>query len=190
MADYDIQSLHLDDDEYLVTQSLARNKYKAEDSRRDVVLRGKQKLFKLREQFPFETGDGEPAFTVKAAGILDVAGNYALVDDETEAPVVVLDKNWTFLTHKWKIRDPDTEALVATIESESTVVDALRAISDLFSLIPHTYEIRDQNGDHVGRIVGHFSLKDKYTISIDDASGVPREAVLAAAMVIDAIEGN
>ncbi|GGL69913.1 LURP-one-related/scramblase family protein [Halocalculus aciditolerans] len=190
MTDYDIRALDLTDDEYLVTQSLVRNKYRAEDTRGNVVLRGKQKMFKLKEEFPFETGDGRPAFTVKAGGILDVAGNYALIDAQTDEPVLVLDQNWTFLTHKWKLRDPDTEALIATIESESKLVDALRAISDLFSVIPHKYEIRDADGDHVGRVAGQFSLADKYTVTIDDASDVPKEAVLAAAMVIDAIEGN
>lgn len=190
MTNYDIQALDLTGDEYVVTQSIIRNKYKAEDAQGNVVLRGKQKRLTLKEEFPFETGDGQPAFTVKAAGILDVAGNYAITDAQTEEPILVLDQNWTYLTHKWKLRDPTTEALVATIESESTLVDALRAISDIFSLIPHKYEIRDADGDHVGRIAGHFSLKDKYTVTIDDASDIPKEAVLAAAMVIDAIEGN
>ena len=46
------------------------------------------------------------------------------------------------------------------------------------------------DGDHVGSIEGQFSLRDTYEISIDDASDVPKEPVVAAAMVIDAIQGN
>jgi hypothetical protein len=57
-------------------------------------------------------------------------------------------------------------------------------------LIPHKYEISDADGNHVGNIEGQFSIKDRYEITIDDASNVPKEAVVAGAMVIDAIQGN
>jgi uncharacterized protein YxjI len=57
-------------------------------------------------------------------------------------------------------------------------------------LIPHKYEITDADGNHVGNIDGQFSFRDRYEISIDDASSVPKETVIAAAMVIDALQGN
>lgn len=188
-----LKGVELDGDEYTVVQSLIRNKYKAYDANGDLVLQGKQKMFKLKEEFPFLDGDGNPAFTVKAGGILDVAGNYMLVDDVTEEPVVVLDKNWKLFTHKWKIRDPNSEALIATISSTSKLVDVLRHIpyiGIIFQLIPHEYEITDADDTHVGSVEGEFSLKDQYTVTIDDASDIPKEAIVAAAMVIDAIEGN
>jgi len=50
---YDIQGLDLTDDSYVVEQSLIRNKYKAMDRAGNVVIRGKQKMFKLKEEFPF-----------------------------------------------------------------------------------------------------------------------------------------
>lgn len=188
-----LKNIELDDDEYTVVQSAIRNKYKAYDANGDLVLQGKQKMFKLKEEIPFLDSDGEPAFTVKAGGVLDVAGNYALIDDATGEQVVVLDKNWTLISHQWKIRDPNTEALIAEIKSTNNIVEMLRHIPYLgaiFSLIPYKYEITDVDGDHVGSIEGQFSLKDKYTVTIDDASDVPKEAIIAAAMVIDAIEGN
>lgn len=188
-----IEGVELHDSEYTVVQSLIRNKYKAYDANGDLVLQGKQKMFKLKEEFPFLDENGEPAFTVQAGGVLDVAGTYTLTDDVTEEPVIVLDKNWTMFTHQWKLRDPDTEAVIATIGSASKVVDVLRHlpyVGALFHLIPHEYEITDAEGDRVGSVNGKFSLKDRYTVTVDDASDVPREAVVAAAMVIDAIEGN
>jgi uncharacterized protein YxjI len=66
----------------------------------------------------------------------------------------------------------------------------LRNVLPFGYLIPHKYEITDTNGDHVGSIEGQFSFRDTYEISIDDASDVPKEPVIAAAMVIDAIQGN
>lgn len=188
-----LEGVELNDSEYTVVQSLIRNKYKAYDANGDLVLQGKQKILKIKEEFPFLDENGEPAFTVKAGGVLDVAGSYTLTDDVTGEPVIVLDKNWTMFTHQWKLRDPDTEAVIATISSASKVVDVLRHlpyVGALFHLIPHEYEITDAEGDRVGSVNGEFSLKDRYTVTVNDASDVPREAIVAAAMVIDAIEGN
>jgi len=186
----DIAALDLTDDEYTVVQSLIRNKYEASDSDGNTVLRGKQKMLKLKEEFPFVDADGNPVFTVKASGVFDFAGDYALVDDRTDRTVVVLEHRFTLLADKWTVRDPDTGTQIAEVASKSTVVSALRHLHAVFSLIPHEYEITDANGGHVGTIDGRFSLKDTYDVTIDDAAGVPKEAVVAAAMVVDAIEGN
>ncbi len=55
--------------------------------------------------------------------------------------------------------------------------------------IPHKYEITDQDGTHVGNIDGQFSLKDRYEITIDDASTVPRSRS-SPRRRIDAIRGT
>ena len=192
-ADDAISGIDLSDDRYTVVQSLIRNKYEATDEAGNVVLRGKQKLLRMKEEFPFTDADGEPVFTVRAGSILDVAGDYTLTDDETEEPVVVLDKKWTLFSDHWKVRDPDTEALLAEIKSKSKLVMFLKHVpyvGALFQLLPHKYEITDPDGGHVGSVDGRFSIRDRYDVEIDGAGDVPREAVVAAAMVIDAIEGN
>jgi len=186
----DIAALDLTDDEYTVVQSPIRNKYKAYDDDGDLVLRGKQKMFKLKEEFPFVDADGDSVFTVEAANVFDFAGDYALVDDRTGETVVVLENKFTLLVDKWTLRNPDTGNRIAEISSKSKAVSLLRHLHELFSLIPHEYEITDGDGGHVGTIDGRFSLKDKYDVLIDDDTGIPKEAVVAAAMVVDAIEGN
>ncbi|MEZ3115430.1 LURP-one-related/scramblase family protein [Halobaculum sp. MBLA0147] len=188
--EYDIAGLALTDDRYTVVQSLVRNKYRAEDAAGNVVLRGKQKMFKLREEFPFVDGDGEDVFTVEAGGIVDVAGNYVLTDAQTGREVVVLDNDFSILRDVWTIRDPETGAELAGIASRGAVTTLARNVVPFGELIPHKYEITAPDGSHVGRIDGQFSVRDTYEIEIDDASGVPKEAVVAAAMVIDAIQGN
>jgi uncharacterized protein YxjI len=186
---YDITGLELADDTYEVIQSLIRNKYKATDASGNVVLRGKQGLFKAKEEFPFVDGDGEPVFTVKASGIIDIAGNYALIDEQTGEEVVDLDNDFSIFQDTWTIRDPEGEAL-AEINSRGALVTLARANLPLGELIPHKYEITEPDGSHVGSIDGQFSFRDRYTITIDDASNVPKEVVIAAAMVIDAIQNN
>jgi len=187
---YDISTVDLDDDRYEVKQSAIRNKYVVRDSAGDVVLRGKQKMFKMKEEFPFVTGDDEEAFTVKAGGIMDVAGNYAITDAGTGKEVVVLDEDFSLFVENWTIRDPDTGESLATIRSKSKPLAALRHLVSIANFIPNKYEIFDADGDHVGDIEGQFSLRDTYTVSIDDASTVPKEAVIAAACILDALENK
>jgi uncharacterized protein YxjI len=187
---YDISTVDLDDDRYEVTQSAIRNKYVVRDSAGNVVLRGKQKLFKMKEEFPFVNGNDEDAFTVKAGGIMDVAGNYAITDAATGEEVVVLDEDFSLFVENWTIRAPDTGECIATIRSKSKPLAALRHLVSVANLVPNKYEIFDADGDHVGDIEGQFSLRDTYTVSIDDASTVPKEAVVAAACILDALENK
>ncbi len=187
---YDISTVDLDDDRYEVKQSAIRNKYAVRDSAGEVVLRGKQKMFKLKEEFPFVTGDGDDAFTVKAGGIMDVAGNYAIVDSGTGEEVVVLDEEFSLFVENWTIRDPETGEPLATIQSKNKLLSALRHLVGAANLVPNKYEIFDADGGHVGDIEGKFSLRDAYTVTVDDASDVPKEAVVAAACVLDALENQ
>lgn len=190
VQEYDITGIELTDDSYTVVQSLIRNKYRATDSAGNVVLRGKQKMFKLKEEFPFTDGDGNDAFTVKAGSIIDVAGDYVLSDARTGEELVILDNDYSLLQDTWTIRDADDERALAKIDSRGAAVTLARNVLPFGYLIPHKYEITDINGNHVGTIAGKFSIRDTYEITIDDTTGVPKEPVIAAAMVIDAIQGN
>ena len=187
---YDIAGIELGDDSYTVEQSLIRNKYKAMDAAGNVVLRGKQKMLKMKEEFPFVDGNDEEVFTVKAGGIIDVAGNYVLSDAQTGEDLVILDNDYSLFQDTWKIRDARDESKLAEINSRGALVTLARNVVPFGEWIPHKYEITDLDGNHVGSIDGQFSLKDRYEITIDDVSTVPKEPVVAAAMVIDAIQGN
>jgi len=186
----DIAGIDLTDDSYTVEQSLIRNKYKALDAAGNVVLRGKQKMLKAKEEFPFTDDDGNDVFTVTAGGIIDVAGNYVLSDAETGEDLVVLDNDFSIFQDTWTIRDADTESTIARIDSRGALVTIARHYVPLGTLIPHKYEITDREGGHVGNVEGQLSIRDRYEITIDDASNVPKEAVVATAMVIDAIQNN
>lgn len=190
VQEYDITGIELTDDSYTVVQSLIRNKYRATDSAGNVVLRGKQKMFKLKEEFPFVDRDGNDVFTVKAGSIIDVAGDYVLSDARTGKELVILDNDYSLLQDTWTIRDADDERALAKIDSRGAAVTLARNVLPFGYLIPHKYEITDLNGNHVGTIAGKFSIRDTYEITIDDTTGVPKEPVIAAAMVIDAIQGN
>lgn len=175
--------------EYHVEQALVRNKYAVYDPDGELVLRAKQKLFKAREEFPFANADGEVVFRVKAAGILDIAGDYAVVDERSGAEIVTLRKNFTLLKHSWTVAGPDGRVL-AEVRSGSRLLELLRGVSTVLSFLPHSYVITGPNGEHVGGVEGQFSLRDRYDLRIDDPGDAPEEALVAAAIAIDALEGN
>jgi uncharacterized protein YxjI len=183
-----ITAVDLPAGEYEIRQSLVRNKYAVYGPDGDLVLRGSQKRFRMKEEFPFEDADGNPVFRVKAASILDVAGDYAIEDGETGREVATLSKNFTFLTHSWTVKSPDGEVW-AEVRSASRLLMVLRNVSGLASLLPHRYVVSDADGAEIGRIEGQFSVRDRYALRIQE-SDAPTEALVAACIAIDALEGN
>lgn len=190
MQNYDISNIDLSDDEYTVEQSLIRNKYKALDKNNNVVLRGKQKMLKMKEEFPFVDANDNDIFSVNATGIVDIAGSYVLTDSETGTEIIVLDNDFSMFQDVWTLRDPDTGEKIAAITSRGALVTLARHNIPFGALIPHKYEITDANDNHVGSIHGQLSIRDRYEITIDDDTNIPKEATIAAAMVIDAIQNN
>lgn len=184
-----IGGIDLSDDHYVVRQSLLRNKYAVEDGSGAVVLRGKQKLFKVKEEFPFADADGNVVFRIKARNLLDVAGSYALIDEESDETFAVIEKEFTLFTHVYHVRSPEGD-LLARIESESALVMALKSVSEFAGLLPHSYSITGPDGAAVGSIEERFSLRDIYDVHVGETGAAPREAIVAAACAIDALEGN
>lgn len=185
-----VAGVDLTGDDYVIRQSLVRNKYAVYDGDGELLLRTKQKLFKVKEEFPFLNADDEPVFEVKAQNVFDIAGDYTITAAGSDEPIAVLQKNFTFFKHVWKIRDPETESLLATVESRSTLVEVLRNFSTIFSLIPHKYSITGPDGRELGSLEGRFKIRDVYDLHVEDTGDAPKEAIVAAAVAIDALEGN
>lgn len=191
-----LTNVDLTDPEYVVKQHFIRNKYEIYDVDGEKVMGAKQKLFHLKEDIPFRTPDGELAFRVKAQGMVDIAGDYNLEDPDGN-PLLMLDRKYTIFTHSWKIRDAETESVVARVKGRNRAVDILRVLGDyvplvpnIFNYIPHSYDVTDQDDNAVGEIEGKFSIRDTYSVKLDQVSSVPREALLAGIIAIDALEGN
>jgi uncharacterized protein YxjI len=184
-----IGGVDLSDDRYVIRQSLVRNKYAVEDGGGDVVLRGKQKMFRMREEFPFTDPNGDVVFRVKAENLFDVAGDYTLVDEASGDAVAVIEKQFTLFKHAYRVRSPDGD-LWATIESESALVMALKSFVGVLGLLPHKYSITGSGGEPMGTIRERFSLRDIFDVEVDDTGDVPREAIVAAACAIDALEDD
>lgn len=192
-----IKGIDLTEDEYTIKQRFFFNRYHVYDSSNQMVLKGKQKLFKLKENFPLMTPDGDTVARVTAEKIVDAGGDYTLKDEETDEPIAVLDRQYTLFRHKWKIRDPETEAKWAQVESANKTIELIRWLGNFipympnfFGIIPHKYEIKDQNESILAKLEGQLSLRDIYKLKINNTGKVPKEALVASAIAIDALEAN
>lgn len=184
-----IAGVDLSGDRYVIRQSLIRNRYAVEDGDGSVVLRGKQKMLRVREEFPFTDPDGDVVFRLKARNVLDVAGDYALVDEASGETVAVVEKQFTLFEHVYRIRSPDGD-LWATVESESAIVMALKEHVGILGLLPHSYSITGADGRSMGTVRERLSLRDTFDVEVGDTGDVPREAIVAVACAIDALEDD
>lgn len=188
MPNNKLSRIDLTDNKYTLKQKAVRNAYTLYDSTGEEILSTKQKLFKMKEEFPFTDPEGNEIFTVKAENIMDIAGDYAITDSETGEKIAILKKDFTIFIHSWKIQDTEGNNL-ALIQSRGKLFGLLRSISDIAQLLPHKYTIEDSSGKQTGTIQGKFSLRDKYEIELEE--GIQnKEAIIAAAITIDALEGN
>jgi uncharacterized protein YxjI len=185
-----LKRIDFSDDNYTVKQSFVRNKYAVYDSNGEKVIRAKQKLFKMKEEFPFTDSEGNVVFRIKAKRRLDIAGDYGIIDEETGDTIATLSKEFSIFKHVWRIKDPETDGLISTIESRGKVIGLLRTFSDLADFLPHKYTIYNADRDEIGKIKGKWSLRDTYNVELGELGEVPREAVVAAAVTIDALEAN
>ena len=179
-------------DEYVVVQPPLGNGHHVEDANGTVVLEGTRERLVMGEETTFVDGDGQQALTVSAGPVLDLDGDYTVIDERTGEPLVLLDPRFSMLTEQWVVRDPATETVVAEIENRSKATSFLRHLPFLglaFRALPHGHEITDADGLHVGTIERRFGLARRYVVRIDDDRAVPHEAVVAATMVIHALGG-
>jgi uncharacterized protein YxjI len=185
--------IELTDNSYTVEQALIGSKYEARNSAGEVVLRAKKKRLSIKERFPFTDAEGNAVFEVASASAFDLdrSRDYVVVDAVTDEEVVVLDEQFSFTSQKWSIRDPDTGDVIATIQSRGLLAAALRSrLGPLGALLPREFDILAPDGSTIGEITGQLSLNDVYDVAVRADYEGSREAVVATAMIVDAVEGN
>ncbi|PSG99281.1 MAG: hypothetical protein BRC29_04105 [Nanohaloarchaea archaeon SW_7_43_1] len=192
-----IGKIDLTGDSYEIKQRFLFNRYNIYNSRDELVLKAKQKILKFKEEIPFMNSEDEVIFQVKADRIVDMGGDYTVFDEETGDPIIMLDRTYTLLRHRWQLRDPETEELLAKVQSQNENIELLRGIGNLvpyfpnfFAFIPHTYGIESREGEKIAELEGQFSIRDIYELNIEKKHSLPKEALISGAIAIDALEGN
>jgi uncharacterized protein YxjI len=193
-ARYEIAGLGLSGSEYVVEQTGQDGNFRPEYEARDVtgepIFRCTYQMYEGNDRFPFVDADGDDLFTVEACGKWDVGGDYLLTDDRTGEELVVLDNDVSLLQDTWRLRDAEDESLLAEIESRGGFMTAARKLLPLGQFVGHRYGVSDPDGDSIGAIESDFAIHDQYDVTISDRSTLPVDPILAAAVVIDGIQGN
>lgn len=174
-----------DSNKYEVRQKLVSigKKYNVYEGEEQILQCTKKKL-KLKEDFRFESVEGEPVLRITTDQVIDVAATYNVVDETTDKPVGAVKQDFTFLKHRWQILDPEGKQIATVREDSMPMALARRFVT---TLIPFSYVIK-QNGNELGFIDGQFAVRDKYSIEVDEEID-PRLAI-AATVLIDAMESN
>lgn len=167
-----------------------RPEYEARAVTGDTIFRCTYQMYEAKDEFPFVDADGTELFTVKAVDTVDIAGDYRLTDSATGDPLVILDNDFSLRQDTWRIRDAADETVLAEITSRGGLFTAARKLLPVGQFIGHRFEVTDADGDAIGTIESDFAIHDQYEVSLRDSSSVPTEAILAATVVIDGIQGN
>lgn len=192
-----ISGLDLTDSFYRVKQSFLLKRYSVYDQNGEQVLKARNKILSLKTRIPFRLpGEEEHIFKVESERLMNISNNYNLTQ-EGENDLAVIDRKRTILNQVWRVRNPDDNSIAAKIKTASQAVMAVRIIGSrvpllgvLTSIIPHTYEIEDNNGQKIGELEGQLSIRDTYDLKLQDSGSLDREAMIAAVISIDAIEGQ
>jgi uncharacterized protein YxjI len=194
LQQYEVGTLGLSGSEFTVQQTGTdknfRPEYEAKDVAGEPIFHCTHNMYEGTDSFPFVDTDGTELFRVEASGKWDIAGDYLLTDSQTGNEVVVLDNDLSLLQDTWRLRDPGDDSLIATISSRGTVYTLARKILPVGQWIGHEFEIRDADGNTVGTIQSDFAVFDEYELTLTDRSSVPVDPILAATVVIDAIQEN
>lgn len=183
-----IQGLDLSDDRYTAVQSPILKRYKALDSDGSVILRHNLDLLDTLA-FSFTDADGNELFKIKEQVELSLDWKYTLYNARTGAPLVTFENEFSMFQDTWTIWDAQTGGELAEINSRGRQMGFIRQFVPFGKLIPPKYEIVDHRGEHVGQIKGVISDDDRYEISLDNTTQVPKEPVVIGALIIDVLSG-
>lgn len=184
-----IDQVALTDDQYTVMKTSVRNKYEATDSDGKSILRGNHEMFEMQDEFNITDANEDDVYNVEASEAIDIAGTYLLTDTQTGEEIALLDNDFSLLQDTWRIRDPADQSVLAELNSRGAPFALARKVLPVGGLIKRAYEISDETGSHIGSITEKHSVRTQYEITIEDASTVPKAAIVVGAMVIDGIQG-
>lgn len=191
---YEIGALGLSGTQYTVEQTGTdenfRPEYEARDVTGETMFHCTHNMYEGRDTLPFVDTDGTELFTVEATDSWDIAGDYLLTDDQTGDELVVFDNDLSIVQDTWRILDAHDETVLTEISSRGGLFTVGRKILPAGRWIGHTFDITDAEGNSVGTIESDFAVFDQYDITISDRSSIPIDPIVAATVVIDAIQEN
>lgn len=160
------------------------------DSNNRVVLFGKQKAFRLKEELRIFTDSSkeEEVMTIKARGIIDFSAVYDVVDSKTGKKLGAIQRKGfqSLLKDEWHILDNNDEKVGAILEDNMTMALLRRFLTNL---IPQNFSIVIGETE-ICEIRQHFNpFVYKLDIIFKDNS-IDKRLILAGAILLSLIDGR
>jgi len=157
------------------------------DENGNLVFYTDQKRFRIREDFRIYSDESKKTelLKIKTPQILDIWATYTVMDSTTGETVGQLRRKAlkSIIKDEWEIKTADGRSGTLT---ESSIIGAL--LSRWWNLIPQKYSILGPQGE-VATIKQHFNpIILKYTLAISDAAQIDPRLLIAAGILLAAIE--
>jgi len=157
-----------------------------------LLLYGKQRAFKLREDMSIFTdeSESETLIRIRTPQIIDIGATYGVLDVHADEMVGAIRRK----ALKSMIRDEyvfiDAGGQEVGLMTEQSMMGAMA--SRFINLIPQRYRAVTTGGEEAATIKQHFNpLILKYTLSVPEADPlIDRRLLIAACILLCAIEGR
>ena len=153
-----------------------------------------QKAFKLKEDIRIYSDESksDERVMIKARQIIDFGAAYDVVDSQSHEKVGALKRKGlaSIVRDSWVVMDPDDQE-IGNIQEDSMLKALVRRFVPLGQWLPQTYHLRDHGGTELASFRQHFNpFVQRLTVTVYDGCPVSRLLVLAAGVLLVAIEGR
>jgi len=154
----------------------------------------KQKAFKLKEDLRIYTDESMSTefLYIQARSIIDFGAAYDITDSRSGAQLGALRREGikSMFRDSWQVLDA-AENQIAMVQEDSTALALARRYLPLANLIPQTYHLVDGAGTQFAEMRTHFNpFIHRLTVTVSPTCTSPQMLILAAAILLVAIEGR
>jgi hypothetical protein len=158
----------------------------------DLIGFSRQKAFKLKEDIRVYTDESmsRELLAILARQVIDFGAAYDVIDSASGQKVGALRRSGlkSLFRDQWLVLDED-DRQIGVIQEDNQLLALVRRF--VTNLIPQSYNLLDSSGRALALMHRHFNpFVQKLTVTVQDAETVDPHLVLAAGILLVAIEGR
>lgn len=167
-------------------------KFHIYNSSGDLIGFSKQKAFKLKEDIRIYTDESmsDERLLIAARSVIDFSAAYDVVDSRTGETVGTLRRKGlsSMFRDTWEVMDNDGYS-AGHLREDSAFYAFIRRFG--LSFLPQHFHLDDADGNEVAQFRTHFNpFVHKMTVIVHDETSLPPMLILAAGILLVAIEGR
>lgn len=152
----------------------------------------RQKAFRLKEDIRFYTDESMSCelLAILARQVIDFGASYDVIDSSDGQKVGALRRKGfrSLVRDEWHVLDPADRPL-GVIREDSVLAALLRR--SILRILPQNFHLADVSGNRLAELRTHFNpFVHRLTVSVNDQDAIDPLLVLAAGILLLAIEGR